>query len=138
MDEQEGPLSPATLERARRQGAAADLIYVVELPGFTLAEQSVGVINDEGFGAVYTDGSRTVELRIDRGTGDGFLMNADPPTAPVTCEPDKAGWYRSGGGCHEYMTVRRDHVIRLSARLGDVDRAVLKAAALGARRVATK
>ncbi|MEU6788026.1 hypothetical protein ABZ912_53295 [Nonomuraea angiospora] len=60
--------SRAAMDLARRQGAAPELMYVVDLPGYELAEQSVGVINDDGFGAVYTspDGKR-VELRIDRG-----------------------------------------------------------------------
>ncbi|MFI6316243.1 hypothetical protein ACIBG8_01920 [Nonomuraea sp. NPDC050556] len=110
------------IDQALRQGVAADLIYLVELPGFTLNEQSVGVVGDEGFGAVYTadGGSRVVELRIDRDTA---------------CEPDGSGWYRSGGGRQEYTAVRGDHFIRLTAELGDVDRATMKAAVEGARNV---
>ncbi|MFF4615225.1 hypothetical protein [Nonomuraea jabiensis] len=34
-------LSRAALDQARRQGAAPELMYVVDLPGYEVAEQSV-------------------------------------------------------------------------------------------------
>ncbi|MFC4016167.1 hypothetical protein ACFOY2_53780 [Nonomuraea purpurea] len=37
------------MDLARRQGAAPELMYVVDLPGYEVSEQSVGVINDDGF-----------------------------------------------------------------------------------------
>ncbi|MFI7132333.1 hypothetical protein ACIBQ1_42115 [Nonomuraea sp. NPDC050153] len=75
-------LSRAAMDQARRQGVAPDLMYVVDLPGFELAEQSVGAVNEEGFGAFYTapDGRR-VEMRIDRG----------PYRCAGTCERDGGG-----------------------------------------------
>ncbi|MEU7000882.1 hypothetical protein [Nonomuraea sp. NPDC046570] len=108
-------LSQAVLDQARLQGVAPDLIYAVELEGYELVEQSVGGVNEEGFGAFYVSpaGSR-VELRVDRGRfGDGLcvdtmLKDAEPQTAPVTCERDEVGWYRVGGGRHEYTAVRGD------------------------------
>ncbi|GAA0986233.1 hypothetical protein GCM10009555_063220 [Acrocarpospora macrocephala] len=139
-----GSLSPAVLDQARRQGAAPDLIYMVEVKGYEIAEQSVGVINDEGFGAFYSakDGRR-VQLRIDRGTMTDALCpglpvtDMEPLTALVRCERDEVGWYREGGGHHEYIAVRDGHLIKLAGSLGDVDRATLKAAVAGARHVAT-
>ncbi|MEV0970767.1 hypothetical protein [Microtetraspora glauca] len=133
------PLSQALVDRARGQGAAPDLIYVVEIPGFELAEQSVGVVGDEGFGSFYVspEGGQ-VELRVDRGTfGDALcaetpLAQAEPGSV-VTCDHDEAGWYRSGGDRHEYVAVRGDHLIRLGGRTGEVDRAALKSAVAGAR-----
>ncbi|MET9242615.1 hypothetical protein [Nonomuraea sp. NPDC003709] len=117
-------LSRAVMDLARRQGAAPELMYVVDLPGYEVSEQSVGVINDDGFGAVYTspDGKR-VELRIDRG----------PYVRTGTCERDGGGWYAVNGGEQEYVAVRKDHHIRLICPVGQVDRAVLKQAAQGAR-----
>ncbi|GAA1011806.1 hypothetical protein Aple_013260 [Acrocarpospora pleiomorpha] len=137
-------LSPAALDQALRQGTAPDLIYLVEVKGYEIAEQSIGVINDEGFGAFYssTDGRR-VQLRIDRGTMTDALCpgvpvtDMNPLTAPVRCERDEVGWYREGGGHHEYVAVHEDHLIKLAGSLDDVDRATLKTAVAGARRVTT-
>jgi hypothetical protein len=133
-------LSQAVLDQARLYGVAPDLIYAVELEGYELVEQSVGGIGEEGFGVSYVaQGDRRVELTVDRGTfSDGLcadtpINKAEPPTAPVTCERDDVGWYRSGGGRHEYTAVRADHLIRLNGPLEEVDRAALKAAVAGAR-----
>ncbi|MFD9950754.1 hypothetical protein ACFWYW_37510 [Nonomuraea sp. NPDC059023] len=117
-------LSQAVIDQAARQGVAPELMYVVELPGFELAEQSVGAVGDDGFGAVYTstDG-RQVELRVDR-----------PPYRCVgTCERDGDGWYTEHEGNQEYVAVRAGHYVRLVCQAGQVDRAVLKRAAEGAR-----
>ncbi|MET8154869.1 hypothetical protein ABZT47_00770 [Sphaerisporangium sp. NPDC005289] len=136
----QGVLSQTLIDQARAQGAAPDLIYVVDLPGYELAEQSVGVIGEEGFGSFYVSPEgRRVELRVDRGSfSDGQctgtpITNAEPPTAPVRCDHDEVGWYRQGGGRHEYTAIRGDHYIRLAGGLADVDRAALKAAVAGAR-----
>ncbi|MGV9774550.1 hypothetical protein [Streptosporangium sp. NPDC003464] len=137
----EGTLSQAALDQARAQGVAPDLIYVVDLPGYGLAEQPVGVVGEEGFGAFYVSPEgRQVELRIDRGTfsdalcADSPLNGAEPP-APVRCERDEVGWYRTAGGRHEYTALNGDHYVRLNGRVGEVDRAALKAAVAGARPV---
>ncbi|MFF4776377.1 hypothetical protein ACFY05_26305 [Microtetraspora fusca] len=133
------PYSQALIDRARAQGSAPDLIYGVEVPGFELAEQSVGVIGEEGFGAVYASPSGArVELRVDRGTfGDALctetpIFDAEPGSA-VTCDRDEVGWYRSGGGRHEYVAVRGDHLIRLVGQIEEVARDALKSAVAGAR-----
>ncbi|MCA2176303.1 hypothetical protein LDL08_08920 [Nonomuraea glycinis] len=119
-------LSQAVIDQATRQGVAPDLMYVVDLPGYELAEQSVGAVNEEGFGAFYTasDG-RQVEMRVDRG----------PYTCAGTCERDGDGWYTEHEGRQEYVAVRADHYVRLICPDGQVDRAVLKQAAEGARPV---
>ncbi|MGI5487808.1 hypothetical protein [Microtetraspora malaysiensis] len=132
------PYSQALIERARAQGTAPDLIYAVEVPGFELAEQSVGVIGDDGFGAIYTSAGRRVELRVNRGTFDDAVCAETPifdaePGSAVTCDRDEAGWYRSGGGRQEYIAVRGDHLIRLVGQTGDVARDALKSAVAGAR-----
>ncbi|NUP63520.1 MAG: hypothetical protein HOW71_15270 [Nonomuraea sp.] len=117
-------LSRSLIDQALRQGAAPDLMYVVDLPGYELAEQSVGVINEEGFGAFYyaPDG-KLVELRVDRG----------PYTCAGACERDGDGWYTEREGRQEYIAIRPDHHVRLACPAGQVDRAVLKQAAEGAR-----
>ncbi|WP_433360965.1 hypothetical protein [Streptosporangium sp. CA-115845] len=135
----EASLSQNVLDQVRRQGAAPELIYVLELPGYELAVLSAGVFGNDGFGAVYFSEGSLVQLRVDRGTfsdarcADTPLMDADPPGAPVRCERDEVGWYRSGGGRHEYTAVRADHFIRLNGGVDEVDRAALKAAVAGAR-----
>ncbi|MEU7452050.1 hypothetical protein [Streptosporangium roseum] len=137
----EGTLSQAALDQARAQGVAPDLIYVVDLPGYELAEQSVGGVGGEGFGAFYVspEGGQ-VELRTDRGTFSDALCADTPvkdaePAAAVRCERDEVGWYRVAGDHHEYTVVSGDHYIRLNGRVGEADRAALKAAVAGARHV---
>ncbi|MER6081212.1 membrane lipoprotein [Streptomyces sp. NPDC001833] len=47
---------PAELaSRAKALGMDPELVYVTRAPGFTLAQQSVGVQGDDGFSASYTD-----------------------------------------------------------------------------------
>lgn len=111
----QGVLSQAAVDQARAQGAAPDLIYVVDLPGYELAEQSIGAVGDEGFGAFYVSSEgKQVQLRVDRGAfndalcGERPVTDAEPTDAPVQCARDEAGWYRQAAGRHEYVTVRGD------------------------------
>ncbi|NJP92893.1 hypothetical protein HCN51_26150 [Nonomuraea sp. FMUSA5-5] len=118
-------LSQEVIDRARTQGVAPELMYVVDLPGFELAEQSVGGVGEDGFGAVYTGpGGEQVELRVDR----------TPYECVGTCERDDGGgWYTVHEGRQAYVAVRKDHYVKLVCPVGQVDRAVLKRAAEGAR-----
>ncbi|MET9352468.1 hypothetical protein ABZY14_05520 [Streptomyces sp. NPDC006617] len=126
--------------RAQAMGVAPELVYVTEAPGFTLAQQSVGVLGDEGFSATWVSGETNALLRlaVDRGT-----ITADTcPGQPVgdmsgehtTCERDGKAWYRTGAGRHEYALPEDGHVVRVSAETDAVPRDVLRAAALAAHR----
>ncbi|MGN9844332.1 hypothetical protein ACTMTI_40030 [Nonomuraea sp. H19] len=117
-------LSQAVIDQARRQGAAPDLMYVVDLPGYELAEMSVGAVGDDGFGAFYTapDGKR-VEMRIERGQ---YKCSG-------TCERDGDNWFTVKDGLQEYVAVRKGYHLRLICDVGQMDRSVLKEAAEGAR-----
>ncbi|MGW5563529.1 hypothetical protein ACWEWD_08925 [Streptomyces tendae] len=126
--------------RAQAMGVAPELVYVTEAPGFTLAQQSVGVLGDDGFSATWVDGETNTLLRlaVDRGT-----VTADTcPEQPVgdmsgehtTCERDGSAWYRTGAGRHEYALPEEGHVVRVSAETDAVPRDVLRAAALAAHR----
>ncbi|MEU4981614.1 hypothetical protein [Streptomyces sp. NPDC021969] len=128
------------VSRAQAMGVAPELVYVTEAPGFTLAQQSVGVLGDEGFSATWVDGETNALLRlaVDRGT-----ITADTcPEQPVgdlsdersTCERDGTAWYRTGSGRHEYALPEDGHVVRVSAETDAVPRDVLRAAALAAHR----
>jgi len=81
---------------------------------------------------------KQVQLTVDRGTfNDGLCVDtpiagAELPVATVTCDRDEWAVPR-GWGRHEYVAVRAGHLISLSGRLEDVDRAALKAAVAGAR-----
>lgn len=122
-------LSGPTMDRVLGQGVAPDLIYLVELPGYELAEQSIGVVNEKGFGAFYTSAEGgQVELRVDRG----------PYRCVGTCERDGDGWYAVHEGRHEYVAVGERHHLRLIGDVERVDRAVLREAAEGARPVVTE
>ncbi|MEV5408933.1 hypothetical protein AB0K60_08850 [Thermopolyspora sp. NPDC052614] len=135
-----GVLDEAVIDQARQRGAAPELIYDVTVKGYTLARQSVGIVGEDGFGASYVAGNGwQVWLAVDRGVmtdakcPDVPVTDAQPWDAPVRCERDEVGWYRVGGGRHEYVAVRGDHHITLAGVLEEVDRATLKAAVAGAR-----
>lgn len=137
-------LSDAQMERLERDGVDLSLVYLVELPGYTLAEQSLGVVGEDGFGASYTNSAGNVaHLRVehvvhvadDGRTGDGCgapLLDA-APGAPLSCARDDTGLYRSSGGRHEYVVVFGDHRLSLNAPSDDPDRAALTRALLDAR-----
>ncbi|MFC7827605.1 hypothetical protein [Streptomyces sp. NPDC057375] len=135
-----GPGTGELVSRAQAMGVAPELVYVTEAPGFTLAQQSVGVLGDDGFSATWVDGDTNALLRlaVDRGT-----ITADTcPEQPVgdmsgehtTCERDGDAWYRTGAGRHEYALPEKGHVVRVSAETDAVPRDVLRAAALAAHR----
>ncbi|MDH2429484.1 hypothetical protein [Sphaerisporangium sp. TRM90804] len=130
-------MSQAAIDRATADGVAPGLIYAIDVPGFTLAEQSVGVVNENGFGGVYFDerGGR-IEMRVDRGPYDDDRCAKTPMmagTAPATCARDDAGWYRTAGDDQEYVGVRGDHSIRLITKTATVTRQTLKTALAKAR-----
>ncbi|AXL91684.1 hypothetical protein C4J65_27855 [Streptomyces sp. CB09001] len=126
--------------RAQAMGVAPELVYVTEAPGFTLAQQSVGVLGDDGFSATWVDGTTNALLRlaVDRGS----ITAGTCPEQPVgdmsgehtTCERDGDAWYRTGAGRHEYALPEEGHVVRVSAEQDAVPRDVLRAAALAAHR----
>ncbi|MFF0537732.1 hypothetical protein ACWDF1_28460 [Streptomyces coelicoflavus] len=126
--------------RAQAMGVAPELVYVTEAPGFTLAEQSVGVLGDDGFSATWVDGDTNALLRlaVDRGS----ITAGTCPGQPVgdmsgehtTCERDGDAWYRTGAGRHEYALPEEGRVVRVSAEQDAVPRDVLRAAALAAHR----
>ncbi|MFG3154778.1 hypothetical protein ACGF7W_22325 [Streptomyces sp. NPDC048219] len=120
--------------RAQALGIAPELVYVTGSPGLTLAQQSVGVLGDDGFSATYLTGSGAlVRLSVDRGsmTEDTCpgLPVGDSTGGRATCERDADAWYRTGGGQHEYALPENGHVVRLSADADAVPREVLREAA---------
>lgn len=130
------------LDRLRAEGVAPELVYEVELDGYELAEQSVGVMGDDGFGAVYVspDGPQ-VTLRVEWGTfsddvcPETPLAGTETPTSPVACERDDAGWYRVAGDAHEYVVARGGRVLRLAGPRSAIGRAELESASVDARHV---
>ncbi|WP_204285833.1 hypothetical protein [Microbispora amethystogenes] len=133
--------SGVDMGRLRALGVAPDLVYLVDLPEYEMAEQSMGGVGEEGFGVFYTaPGGRQVELRVDRGSfGDDVCRStpinlATPPDALVLCIHDDVGWYRMAGDRHEYVALRGDVLVKLSGGVTDVSRAALKAAVAGAHR----
>lgn len=117
-----GPGDPAgtaaIAERSGPAGIAPELVYVTDLDGFDLATQSVGVVGDDGLGAVYT-----------RADGDTFaqvlLTTArEPMPGAVPCADlsDEA----AGGAALSCVVVRGDAHITLAGE--GVDAATLRAA----------
>ncbi|MFI5804220.1 hypothetical protein [Streptomyces sp. NPDC051561] len=117
-----GKAAVDSAELKQRAGESAlEHVYVTEIPGFTLARQSVGVIGDDGFSGTYV--SQTggqVQLAVDRGKlPDGGCDG---------CVKDGAHWYSATGGEKRYQWAEGGHVVRLTAT-GEVDRDTLRAAA---------
>ncbi|GIG23732.1 membrane protein [Cellulomonas chitinilytica] len=66
------PAQPADIAPwATPTGIAPELVYVTDVEGFDLATQSVGVVGDDGFSAIYTR------------AGDGVLSTVALTTAPT-------------------------------------------------------
>lgn len=125
---------------AAAMGVAPELVYVTEAPGFTLAQQSVGVLGDDGFSATWVSAGTGAQLRlaVDRGTITAGTCPEQPvgdmPGEHTTCARDGDAWYRTGAGRHEYALPEEGHVVRVSAEADAVSRDVLHAAALAAHR----
>ncbi|WP_327357687.1 hypothetical protein [Streptomyces sp. NBC_01304] len=120
--------------RAQAIQVAIENVYVTEVPDFTVAEQSVGVIGDDGFSATYVrrDPAAQIQLSVDRGTVDattcpGFGGRA--AAGQATCEKDGKGWYSSGSGRHAYLIPVTGRLLRLSADRAAVERDALRRAA---------
>ncbi|ARX86333.1 hypothetical protein SMD44_05804 [Streptomyces alboflavus] len=139
--------SRADLEdRARAAQTRTAHVYVTEADGFTLAEQSVGVLGDDGFQAVYVAkrGGAQIKVGVERGTVDDTSCRGLYPPAK-RCEKDGKGWYRTSGpgspdstdasgSWHAYVRSEHGLRIQLSADPGLVDRDTLRAAAEKAHR----
>ncbi|MFE7169197.1 hypothetical protein [Streptomyces sp. NPDC057616] len=126
---------PAQLEsRARALGIAPELVYVTESPGYTLAQQSVGVSGDDGFSAVYWSRKTNtqIEIRVDRGTLTAATCPRQPvggaPQGRTRCTREGDAWYRSAGRQHGYARPGKGYVIWLTG--AGVPRATLHKALL--------
>lgn len=118
-----------------------ELIYVTEAPGYALAEQSVGVIGNDGFSASYfsTGTGGQIQLSVDRGKLDEAncakqSVESSGAGDPVECERDGDLWYRAAAATHEYARAHEGHVVRISGDAKLVDRATLRRAAENAHR----
>ncbi|MFJ6700491.1 hypothetical protein ACIQM4_31205 [Streptomyces sp. NPDC091272] len=108
--------------RKRAGESALEHVYVTEIPGFTLAAQSVGVIGNDGFSGTYVSagGGGEVQLSVDRGKL--------PADGCPGCAKDGDNWYHSAQGQTVYLRAEGGHVVRLTGS-GGADRATVKAAA---------
>ncbi|MEU8891783.1 hypothetical protein [Streptomyces sp. NPDC048442] len=108
--------------KKRAGESALEHVYVTEIPGFTLAAQSVGVIGDDGFSGTYvsSSGGGQIQLSVDRGTL--------PADGCAGCTKEGDNWYSSAGGESAYQRAEGGHVVRLTGS-GGADRATVKAAA---------
>lgn len=136
-----GAAGSADLDAAAQAwGVAPELVHVTEVSGFTVWQESVGVYGDDEFAAAYRSekGAARFGLFVDRRTLTAENCPGQPlvegATERVTCERDGDAWYRRAGGHHEYAIPRDGVVIRLSADVDEVDRAVLREAAEAAHR----
>lgn len=131
-----GPADPSRLAaRASALGVAPELVYVTDAPGYTVAQQSVGVHGDDGFSAAYvsTGAGTHIQLTVDRGTfPPGTCPRQAGADAPAPCTRDGDAWYRAVADHQEYALPKGDHVIRISA--DGVPRDVLRTAVVNVHR----
>ncbi|ROO86040.1 hypothetical protein EDD29_3601 [Actinocorallia herbida] len=134
-----------TVARLTEQGVDPDLIFLVEVPGFDAAEQSMGPVGDDGFGMSYTSESRPgaiAHLRAEKTAFDDARCTAIPisdadPAVPVECASEATGWYRTSGGFHEYvLPLDPGGHLRLSAPVDALSAADLRASLLAAESLA--
>ncbi|MFG2328924.1 hypothetical protein ACGFMM_04805 [Streptomyces sp. NPDC048604] len=116
--------------RARAAQTRVEHVYVTESDGFELARQSVGVIGDDGFQAVYvgTKGEQ-LTLSVERRP----FTEEDCAAGPDSCTKEGASWYRSSPDGHSY--VRNDGGLRVQLTApASMPKDALKAAADRAHR----
>lgn len=118
------PATPRDIESwATAGGFAPELVYVADVEGFSLAQQSVGVVGDDGFSATYTregdDALALVRLTTAR-------TSVVDPSAVTPCDelPDQPTSLLCG-------VVRGEVFVALEGE--DVDAATLRAAGKGVR-----
>lgn len=109
-------------ESARSLGIAADLVFTTTVDGYDLAPQSVALNDAGGMSAAWFNATThgMLTIRTTRGDLTQATCEAAPldeaPGEPVTCTREGGVWHRSTTDVHEYMTARRDAVIRVSGR----------------------
>lgn len=100
-------------------------MYVIEVPGFERAEQSVAPSGADGYQSTYVSAETgaMIHLVVDRGTVD---------EAACGCERDGDAWYRAGG-THAWLRAEDGHTVTVDADAATVDRDTLRAALTSAR-----
>ncbi|CAL9417819.1 hypothetical protein SUDANB171_01785 [Streptomyces sp. enrichment culture] len=109
------PTAPADPSApAEFPGVDPELIYLTEIPGYTLAPQSAGVIGDDGWGCSYVSATGgTIELRVER---------AEPGAADTDITADRAA------GITEFHRIRDGVRISVLTTDPDADPDLLRAA----------
>ncbi|WFB07805.1 hypothetical protein LRS74_12690 [Streptomyces sp. LX-29] len=131
----EGGADRAELQRrAKALEIQLDMVYVTEVKGFDVAEQSVNVYGDHGFQSAYVaaKGGGMIQLSVDEkrtGSDDCAIAGSTTNGEKVRCERDGQGEYRVSGTAHEYVRNEENRAIRLHADRASVDRDTLRAAA---------
>ncbi|MFE9249728.1 hypothetical protein [Streptomyces sp. NPDC007088] len=126
--------------RAATAQVPLEKVYVAEVPGFRLAVQSVGPVDEDGFQSSATDAHGAV-LRL---TVDDFApLTAGTCSAvplgdgagAVRCTPEDGGlWYLTAGGQHAYVRQQGALRVALAAPARAVSRAKLRDAVRAAHR----
>ncbi|NLP85186.1 hypothetical protein HF576_15165 [Microbacterium sp. CFH 90308] len=106
--------------RASAVGIAPELVYTTEVDGYDLAPQSVGTGAADGMSATWFNQATGAMLTIRTDRGELTAASCaeiplwDASDAAVTCTEEDGIWHRSGGGVHEYVTVRDGALIMVT------------------------
>lgn len=132
---------PAVLAaRAATAQVPLEKVYVADVPGFRLAVQSVGPVDEDGFQSSATDAhGAIVRLTVDdRAPLTASTCSAVPlgdDSGSVHCTAEKGGlWYLTAGGRHAYVRQQGALRVTLAAPAQGVSRARLRDAVRAAHR----
>lgn len=134
------PVDPELAERAHQAGLEPDLVYVVDVDGYSRAAGGTGPYGDSGFQDIYVSSSGSdIRLTVERGALDAAgcpglpIPAAEPPGAAVTCSDDGEGWERTSGDRQEYARLDGGRLVRVSGRTDATTMDLLRSAATDAR-----
>ncbi|WP_129840647.1 hypothetical protein [Streptomyces sp. RFCAC02] len=125
------------VERALALETTVDMVYVTEAPGFTLAVQSVGPLNADGFQSSYTDdGGAVLHLMVDHApdtAADGDpcpALRAAAGDMSAACEADEDGaWLvTTEDGTRTLSRLDGTHLVSVAATESDADTGTLRTA----------
>lgn len=135
------PVDAELAERAHRAGLEPDLVYVMDVDGYSRAAGGSGPYGDSGFQDIYVSpAGGDIRLTVERQALDGAgcpalpIPAAEPFDATVACVDDGDGWERTSGDRHEYARLDGDKLVRVSGRVDGASMNQLRDMTRGAHR----